>query len=224
MFVNLVLFYAAKKMCSFADMKMFVLHRPNGSENNNEGFFSFKDMEGCAFGVLPDSALLREGWPMFVPDFAEPCSVSLHLAVRVGRLGRAISPRFAHRYHAEPTLAVVFTAEKLLAEARLSGAPWGAAMGFEGSVAEGAAWPIDVQPLEEHTCELRLNDKIVAEGTTQGWKEHVHSALAHISRFHTLRQGDRLLCGALTAALPVQPGTRIEGWLDGGRVLRLDVK
>jgi hypothetical protein len=53
---------------------------------------------------------------MFVPDFAEPCSVSLHLAVRVGRLGRAISPRFAHRYHAEPTLAVVFTAEKLLAE------------------------------------------------------------------------------------------------------------
>lgn len=211
-------------MCSFADMKMFVLHRPCGLADNKGGFFSFKDMEGLPFGVLPDSALLREGWPMFVPDFAEPCSVSLHLAVRVGRLGRAISPRFAHRYHAGPTLAVVFTAEKLLAEAQQTGAPWGAAMGFEGSVAEGAAWPTETLQPEEHAFELRLNGITVAEGATQGWTEHVDTALAHVSRFHTLRQGDRLLCGAMTQPLPVEPGGHIEGWLDGRRVLRLDVK
>lgn len=205
-------------------MKMFVLHRSNLPESNNGGVSSFKKVESFAFGVLPDSALLREGWPMFVPDFANPCSVELHLAVRIGRLGRCVSPRFAHRYYAEPTLAVVFTADTLLAEARQAGLPWGAAMGFEGSVAEGSEWPIDIPSLEEHTYELRLNDQTVDEGHTAGWHEHISTAVAHVSRFHTLRQGDRLLCGALNAAQPVTPGMHVEGWLNGRRVLSLSVK
>lgn len=203
---------------------MFVLHHSDFPENNNGGVSSFKEVESFAFGVLPDSALLREGWPMFVPDFANPCSVQMHLAVRIGRLGRCVSPRFAHRYHAEPTLAVVFTADTLLEEARRAGLPWGAAMGFEGSVAEGAQWPTDVPPLEEHTHELRLNGQTVAEGHTAGWQELVNAATAQVSRFHTLRQGDRLLCGALNAPQLVTPGTHIEGWLDGRCVLSLNVK
>lgn len=49
--------------------------------------------------VLADSAANRNNRPMFVPDFArEGWVVEVLPAVRIGRLGKFIAPRFAHRY------------------------------------------------------------------------------------------------------------------------------
>lgn len=49
--------------------------------------------------VLADSAANRNNRPMFVPDFArEGWVVEVLPAVRIGRLGKFIDPRFAHRY------------------------------------------------------------------------------------------------------------------------------
>ena len=49
--------------------------------------------------VLADSAANRNNRPMFVPDFArEGWVVEVLPAVRIGRLGKFIAPRFAPRY------------------------------------------------------------------------------------------------------------------------------
>ncbi|MBQ8227072.1 MAG: FAA hydrolase family protein [Bacteroidaceae bacterium] len=211
-------------MCSFAGMKIFVMHDLRPVVHNNGAFFSFNGMEAMPFGVLPDSALLRERRPMFVPPFAERCSVQTHLAVRICRLGRCVSPRFAHRYHEGATLAAVFRADNLLEVARSEGWPWDMAMGFDGSVAIGA--PCGVEPTDVLHLRTLLGADTMAEVVVEreAWLTHIHAALARISAFHTLRQGDWLLCGALHRSQEVREGLRVEGWMDGERLMAFDVK
>lgn len=51
-----------------------------------------------------DSALARDGQPWFVPDFGHDWSWVPALAVRVSRLGKCVSTRFASRYYDAMTL------------------------------------------------------------------------------------------------------------------------
>ena len=48
--------------------------------------------------LMADSSLLFSGRPFFVPDFAQRFVVTPTIAVRTGRLGKGIAPKFAHRY------------------------------------------------------------------------------------------------------------------------------
>lgn len=211
-------------MCSFAGMKLFVMHDLRPMVHNKGAFFSFDDMEAMPFGVLPDSALLRERRPMFIPPFAEHCSVQMHLAVRICRLGRCVSPRFAHRYHEGMTLGAVFQADNLLEAARSEGWPWDMAMGFDGSVALGSLCGTDSAATLH--CRTLLGADTMADVVVEreAWLTHVHDTLARISAFHTLRQGDWLLCGGLHRPQAVREGLRIEGWLGDERVMAFDVK
>ena len=54
-----------------------------------------KDMR---FTLMADSTLLRSGQPFFLPPFAPHFAAVPMLMLRVGRLGKCIAPRFAHRY------------------------------------------------------------------------------------------------------------------------------
>ena len=89
-------------------MKVIVLY-------NNYPDFSL-DKEELDVCVLPDTTLLKDGKPLFVPDFATTCCVQGHLVVRICRLGRSISERFAHRYYDAITVGATFSAENLRKE------------------------------------------------------------------------------------------------------------
>ena len=49
--------------------------------------------------LKPDSALLKDGKPFFIPDFSKQVDYETELVVRISRLGKNIAPRFAHRYY-----------------------------------------------------------------------------------------------------------------------------
>ena len=61
----------------------------------------------------PESALIREGKPFFVPDFAERFEYETEIVVRINRLGKDVAERFAHRYYDELTVGIDFTARDL---------------------------------------------------------------------------------------------------------------
>lgn len=59
--------------------------------------------------ILPDSAILRDGKPLFLPSLTAAPTFSAGIAFRVGRLGKNISRKFACRYFDALTLSVKMT-------------------------------------------------------------------------------------------------------------------
>ena len=48
--------------------------------------------------LKPDTALLRNNDPFYVPDFSQEVHYECELVVRIDRVGKCIEERFAHRY------------------------------------------------------------------------------------------------------------------------------
>ncbi|KAA6306668.1 Ureidoglycolate lyase, partial [termite gut metagenome] len=74
--------------------------------------------------MKPDSAILKDGKPFFIPDFSNEIHYETELVVRISRLGKHIAQRFAHRYYDAITVGIDFTARDLQREFRQKGNPW----------------------------------------------------------------------------------------------------
>ena len=167
-----------------------------------------------------DSALLKSGKPFFVPDWASRVDYEAEVVVRICRLGKGIPVRFAHRYYDAVTVGIDFTARDWQQRAREKGLPWTICKGFDGSAAIGE-WVLkerlgDVQDLH---FRLDIDGKTVQHGHTADMLYTVDELIAYISRFFTLRTGDLLFTGTPAGVGPVAIDNRLEGWLEGKKVM-----
>ncbi len=92
--------------------------------------------------MKPDSALLKDSKPFFIPDFCEQVDYETEMVVRICRLGKNISERFAHRYYDAVTVGIDFTARDLQRKFRAEGKPWELCKGFDSSAAIGDWVPV----------------------------------------------------------------------------------
>lgn len=204
-------------------MKIFTLHnRPLPHNKTEEG--AFIDSDAPAVCTLPDTALLKDGRPFFIPDFAVPCVLHAHWVFRICRLGRGISPRFAHRYYDAATVGVTFQASRLLSEARREGLPWDMAVGFDGAAVIGAFAGLGGPEPESLFLEAAVGTKARMEARPEGLVRRMDESIARISRFCTLRQGDLLFSEAVGPGCTVEPDDRVEGGLGGRSLLGFNVK
>ena len=90
----------------------------------------YKPEEPVIF-AKPDSALLKDGKPFFIPDFTKQCDYETELVIRICRLGKNIAPRFAYRYYDAVTVGIDFTARDLQRKFRREGLPWELCKGFD---------------------------------------------------------------------------------------------
>ena len=63
--------------------------------------------------LKPDTALLRNNDPFYIPAFSQEVHYECELVVRIDRVGKSIAERFAHRYYKEVGLGIDFTARDL---------------------------------------------------------------------------------------------------------------
>ena len=168
-----------------------------------------------------DSALLKNGKPFFVPDWAEQVDYEAEVVVRICRLGKSIPVRFAHRYYDAVTVGIDFTARDWQQRARQKGLPWTICKGFDGSAVIGDWMGITDSLLDVQDLHLRLDidGKTVQEGHTADMLYTVDELIAYISRFFTLRTGDLLFTGTPVGVGPVAIDNHLEGWLEGRKVL-----
>ncbi len=175
--------------------------------------------------ALPDTALLRDGKPFFVPDFAAPCVCQAALAIRICRLGRSISPRFAHRYYDAVTAGVAFTAQNLLEQCRAHGLPWNVSTGFDGSAVVGTFVPLtEEQRLSRTEFTLLEDGRPVQSGSMKGARFTAEEIIAHVSRFHLLRQGDVIFLGFPSQPFEARLNTRLTASMADRQVLGFNVK
>ena len=170
--------------------------------------------------MKPDSALLKDSKPFFIPDFCEQVDYETEMVVRICRLGKNISERFAHRYYDAVTVGIDFTARDLQRKFRAEGKPWKLCKGFDSSAAIGDRVPVeklnDIQKVNFH---LNIDGKTVQQGNTADMLFSVDQIIAYVSRFCTLKIGDLLFTGTPVGVGPVQIGNHLEGFLENEKLL-----
>ena len=191
-----------------------------------------------------DSALVTRGKPFFIPDYTEECEYEAELVVRICRMGRSISERFAHRYYDAVTVGVDFTARDLQRRLREKGLPWDLAKGFDGSAVIGEFRDFNGESAlqlpgassrnEEHNVaqvlkqglgfRLDINGKTVQSGVSTDMIYSVDQIVSYISRFFTLKTGDLIFTGTPVGVGQVDIDDHITGWLDEEKVLEFNVK
>lgn len=205
-------------------MTILVLH-------NNYSFSALSEQgavspapSDCIYYTLPETSLQRNGKPVFLPDYANPAQLEVHLAVRICRLGRHISARFASRYYDAVTVMPHFIAPALWEKTQKLGLPWDAALGFDNATPLGEFVEIDPSTVSQLDFSLRVDGVEQMSGTTAQWLHHVDQIIAEVSQYFTLRRGDLLLMGAPTSPISITPDHKVETYLGDTRVLSFNVK
>ena len=197
----------------------------NYLEHNKELNEALYKLEEPVIFTKADSALLKDHKPFFIPDHLGRIEYETELVVRISRLGKTISERFAHRYYDAVTVGIDFTARELQAKLRREGKPWDLCKGFDGAAALGDWVAIDkfrdIQAIHFH---LDINGNTVQEGCTSDMLFRVDRLISYISQYFTLKTGDILYTGTPAGVGPVHIDDRLEGYLEDRKVLEFNCK
>ena len=173
----------------------------------------------------PDSALLKDGKPFFLPEELGRIDYEAELVVRICRLGKSIPQRFAHRHYDAVTLGIDFTARELQRKLRDEGKPWELCKGFDGSAAIGEWVDIDkFRDIQMVNFYLDSNGKTVQEGCSCDMLFKVDELVEYISRWFTLKTGDLIYTGTPVGVGAVHIDDHLSGWIEDRKVLEFNVK
>lgn len=205
-------------------MKIFAIDK-NYINDNKTGLKSLSLGREPVVFIKPDSALLKDHKPFFIPDHLGEIRYECELVVRISRLGKTISQRFAHRYYDALTLGIDFTAYDLQQELSARGLPWELAKGFDGSAVIGD-WIakdkfLDISRLQ---FQLNVNSTTAQSGAFAEMLYTVDELISYISQFFTLKTGDILYTGCPCIAQPIKINDHIEGYLEERKVLDFNCK
>ncbi len=176
--------------------------------------------------LKPDTALQKEGWPFFVPEFSKQVEYETELVVRISRLGRHIQERFAHRYYNEVSLGIDFTARDVQQKLRAQGLPWEISKGFDNSAVVGKFIPLDDldKPVQDLRFNMYLNGTLRQTGHTADMLHSVDRLVAYASRYFMLKIGDLIFTGTPAGVGTVSENDTITADLEGRRILECRIK
>lgn len=182
--------------------------------------------EEPVFFMKPDSALLRNNEPFYIPDWTKEVHHEIELVLRVCRLGKNIEKKFAHRYFDEIGLGVDFTARDVQNELKKKGLPWEKAKAFDrAAVISNTFFPVTgFTNLRDIKFKLDINGNTIQGGNSGLMIFGFDDIISHISKYITLKIGDLIYTGTPAGVGPVKIGDRLEGYLEDKKLLDFSVK
>jgi len=178
------------------------------------------------FFMKPDSSLLRNNDPFYIPDWTNEVHYEIELVIKINRIGKNIEKRFAHRYYDEIGLGVDFTARDVQAKLKAKGLPWEKAKAFDRAAVisnifiDKKLFPDD----ESIFFKLDINGKTVQEGDSGLMIFDFDELIAHVSKYVTLKIGDLIYTGTPANVGPVKIGDHLEGYLENKKLLDFEIK
>jgi len=146
--------------------------------------------------LKPDSALLKKNKPFFLPDFSENIHYEVEVVIKISKLGKSISAKFAPRYYDEVTMGIDITARDLQNRLTPAGMPWEISKGFDGAAPIGSFIPVTTfKNIEDVDFRLEINNKIVQKSNTSDMIFSINEIIEYVSRFFTLKTGDLIFTG-----------------------------
>ncbi len=175
--------------------------------------------------LKPDSAVLLKQHPFVIPEFSDDIHHEVEVLVKINKVGKYIDAKFAHKYYDEIGLGIDFTARDLQTKLKEKGLPWEKAKAFDGSAVIGDFLSIkNFSSLENLTFELTNNGQTVQKGNTSNMLWKIDELISHVSQYFTLKIGDVIFTGTPQGVARVNPNDVLEGFLEGNKLFRIQVK
>ncbi|SEA76525.1 2-keto-4-pentenoate hydratase/2-oxohepta-3-ene-1,7-dioic acid hydratase (catechol pathway) [Flavobacterium gillisiae] len=175
--------------------------------------------------MKPDSAILLKQHPFVIPEFSEDIHHEIEIIVKINKVGKYIEPKFAHKYYEEISVGIDFTARDLQAKLKAKGLPWEKAKAFDGSAVIGDFLQKErFSSLENLTFELTNNGKTVQISNSSYMLWKIDELISYVSQFFTLKIGDIIFTGTPEGVAAVKPDDVLEGFLEGQKLFRIQVK
>jgi len=176
--------------------------------------------ESPVFFMKPDSALLINNNPFFLPSFSNQIHYEAEIVLKISRLGKNIAKKFAHRYYNSISVGIDFTARDLQDKCKKAGHPWEIAKAFDQSAVVNRFMAIDSIP-DRNAINFRLdiNGNTVQDGNTKDLIFSFDNVISYVSTFITLKTGDLIFTGTPAGVGPVKKDDHLVASLEGQVVL-----
>ncbi len=177
------------------------------------------------FFMKPDSALLLDNKPFFLPDFSKDLHHEIELVIKISRLGKNIEAKFAHRYYDEIGLGIDFTARDIQRHLIEKGLPWEKAKAFDSSAVLGKfLTKEELGDMNQILFSLKKNGEVVQAGDSQLMIFPFDTIIEHVSKYVTLKIGDLIYTGTPAGVGPVAIGDSLEGFIGEKKMFEIQVK
>jgi acylpyruvate hydrolase len=173
--------------------------------------------------LKPDTALLKDR-NFYYPSFTKDLHFECELVVRIEKVGKHISPEFAHKYYTHMTLGIDFTARDIQQQCKENGLPWERAKGFDHSAPLSNTW-IEKSQINLETAEFKFfqNDMLRQTGQPRDFIFGIDTIISYVSQYMTLKTGDLIFTGTPAGVGPIQIGDTLRAELNGQELLHLDI-
>jgi 2-keto-4-pentenoate hydratase/2-oxohepta-3-ene-1,7-dioic acid hydratase in catechol pathway len=175
--------------------------------------------------MKPDTALLKDNKPFYHPEFSQDVHHEIEIVLKVSKEGKHISEKFAANYFEEIALGVDFTARDIQTKHKEKGLPWELAKAFDGSAPVSNFVPkAQFANMYNIGFNLNVNGETKQQGNTKDLLFSFERIIAFVSQYITLKKGDLIFTGTPQGVAKVNIGDRLEGFLEGEKLLDFYVK
>lgn len=177
------------------------------------------------FFMKPDTAILPKRTAFYYPDFTKDLHHEIELVVRICKVGKNISEKFAHTYYNEIGLGIDFTARDLQQKCKEKGLPWEIAKSFDNSAPISDTFiPKSELNLKHIDFSLLKNGILAQRGNSSEMIFSIDRLISYVSQFITLKIGDLLFTGTPAGVAQVNIGDHLEAFIEDKKLLNLRIR
>ncbi len=175
--------------------------------------------------MKPDSSIIRNNQPFFIPKFSNEIHHEVELVIKIKKIGKNISEKYANKYYDNIGIGIDFTARDLQSKLKEKGLPWEKAKGFDGSAPLGKfISKTKVKDLSDINFRLDINKEVVQKGNTKNMLFSFDAIIAHVSKYFVLKIGDLIFTGTPAGVGPVNINDQLDCYIEGEKLLSFRVK
>jgi acylpyruvate hydrolase len=209
-------------LLTIAGMKIFCVGRNYAAhiqELKNE------KPEAPVIFLKPETALVKNNEPVYHPEFTQDLHHEVEVVVRICKEGKYIQPNLAHQYVDAIGLGIDFTARDIQNQLKAKGLPWEISKAFNQSAPVSVLSPKEeFGDFENLEFSLDVNGETRQKGNTASMIFNLTEILCYLSQFFTVKPGDLVYTGTPEGVSKVAIGDRLEGYLQGKKLLDFYIK
>jgi 2-keto-4-pentenoate hydratase/2-oxohepta-3-ene-1,7-dioic acid hydratase in catechol pathway len=175
--------------------------------------------------LKPKSALVLPNLPFYYPEFTNELHYECELVLRISKNGKYIPERFAQNYYDTITVGIDFTARDIQDKLKAKGLPWEKAKAFDSSAAVGKF--VEIKKLKNPNqieFHFNKNGETVQRGNSSSMIFNFGKLIADISQYFSLNIGDYIFTGTPAGVGECMVGDRLEAFLEGEKLLEMEIQ
>ena len=175
--------------------------------------------------LKPDSSLLKNNKPFFLPGFSENIQYEVELVIKISKLGKSIAAKFAHRYYDQLTLGIDITARDIQGRNSAAGYPWELSKCFDGAAPIGTFVPVSSVPdINDIGFSLEINGNMVQQSNTADMIFRIDQLIEYVSIYFTLKTGDLIFTGTPSGVGRLLKNDHLVARLEGKSLLDFRIR